>query len=108
MPSAPPHPSATLTPVSLRLGHAAGLTAHRAVIQHRGRRFTTLKGKASKEMVHKFYTLTWLLSRSFEKYKNNSCNGGFLWYNDKWKVNNYTAFVCFSQNHFTYSVNTDK
>ena len=28
--------------VSLRLGHAAGLTAHRAVIQHRGRRFTTL------------------------------------------------------------------
>jgi len=33
-------------PVSLRLGHAAGLTAHRAVIQHRGRRFTTLKGKA--------------------------------------------------------------
>ena len=34
-------------PVSLRLGHAAGLTAHRAVIQHRGRRFTTLEGKAN-------------------------------------------------------------
>ena len=32
----PPHQSAVrLTAVSLRLGHAAGLTVHRTVIQHR-------------------------------------------------------------------------
>ena len=31
-----PHPSASLTPVSLRVGRFAGLTRHRRVIQHRG------------------------------------------------------------------------
>ena len=30
-----PHPSASLTPVSLRVGRFAGLTRHRRVIQHR-------------------------------------------------------------------------
>ena len=30
----PPHPSATLTPVSLRLGHARVLTVHRTVIHY--------------------------------------------------------------------------
>ena len=30
-----PHPSASLTPVSLRVGRFAGLTGHRRVIQHR-------------------------------------------------------------------------
>ena len=53
--AATPHPSASLTPVSLRLGHAAGLTAHWAVIQYRGRRFTTLKGKAR---VHVYFVFT--------------------------------------------------
>ena len=37
-----PHPSASLTPVSLRVGRFAGLTRHRRVIQHRG----PIKGKA--------------------------------------------------------------
>ena len=37
-----PHPSASLTPVSLRVGRFAGLTGHRPVIQRRG----PLKGKA--------------------------------------------------------------
>ena len=31
-----PHPSASLTPVSLRVGRSAGLTRHRRVIQYRG------------------------------------------------------------------------
>ena len=31
-----PHPSASLTPVSLRVGRSAGLTGHRPVIQHCG------------------------------------------------------------------------
>ena len=30
-----PHPSASLTPVSLRVGRFAGLTGHRPVIQYR-------------------------------------------------------------------------
>ena len=34
--AATPHPSASLTPVSLRVGRSAGLTRHRRVIQHRG------------------------------------------------------------------------
>ena len=38
-----PHPSASLTPVSLRVGRFAGLTRHRRVIQHRG----PLKGKTN-------------------------------------------------------------
>ena len=38
-----PHPSASLTPVSLRVGRSAGLTGHRPVIQHRG----PLKGKTN-------------------------------------------------------------
>ena len=37
-----PHPSASLTPVSLRVGRSAGLTRHRRVIQYRG----PPKGKA--------------------------------------------------------------
>ena len=37
-----PHPSASLTPVSLRVGRFAGLTRHRRVIQRR----EALKGKA--------------------------------------------------------------
>ena len=37
-----PHPSASLTLVSLRVGRSADLTGHRRVIQHRG----PLKGKA--------------------------------------------------------------
>ena len=38
-----PHPSASLTPVSLRVGRFADLTRHRRVIQYRG----PLKGKAN-------------------------------------------------------------
>ena len=37
-----PHPSASLAPVSLRVGRSAGLTRHRRVIQYRG----PIKGKA--------------------------------------------------------------
>ena len=40
--AATPHPSASLTPVSLRVGRFAGLTRHRRVIQRR----EALKGKA--------------------------------------------------------------
>ena len=39
-----PHPSASLTPVSLRVGRSAGLTRHRPVIQRRG----PCKGKANR------------------------------------------------------------
>ena len=41
-----PHPSASLTPVSLRVGRFADLTRHRRVIQHR----EPLEGKANEDV----------------------------------------------------------
>ena len=51
-----PHPSASLTPVSLRVGRFADLTRHRRVIQHR----EPLKGKALGDGGRSEKRLPWL------------------------------------------------
>ena len=54
--AATPHPSASLTPVSLRVGRSAGLTRHRRVIQRR----EALKGKALGDGGRSEKRLPWL------------------------------------------------